>query len=120
MVVEEPDIEIGAGVSSKGTYKPKRPGTFLLLCFAIRLTETTKQPSADAWQPTRAASVAPSRADIAMSASAATNAGAAAVAEEEQEEVVVMIATIAVMAVVAVTMTATETETLPLGPTPML
>lgn len=48
MVVEEPDIEIGAGVSSKGlsqlTHINDRTFANLFL-----------QQSADAWQPTRAA-----------------------------------------------------------------
>lgn len=42
MVVEEPDIEIGAGVSSKGTYKNLKGLELSTLCFACRLTETTK------------------------------------------------------------------------------
>lgn len=46
MVVEEPDIEIGAGVSSKGLSQLTHIND---LTFANLL-----QQSADAWQPTRA------------------------------------------------------------------
>ena len=44
MVVEEPDIEIGAGVSSKGDFLTQAPVLQLL---------TNVQPSADGWSLTR-------------------------------------------------------------------
>lgn len=49
MVVEEPDIEIGAGVSSKGLSQ-------LTHINDVTFTNLFLQQSADAWQPTKAES----------------------------------------------------------------